>query len=146
MKLNITIITILCSLSFHLAIAQENALIGNWQLEKIELKDFSSEDLIFPQEESFFGYYLDPNEMLSVQANKFPVVVGGDYIAYDYEIKGGKLFLSVDNIVMTLKDGKQEQSIQKGSSEFKLKLTNNKLIISKRYETFFESYVFSKFN
>lgn len=146
MKLRLPLLAIFTLCSVLLTFSQENKLVGQWKLDAIELKDFSSEDLVFTPEESFFGNYLNSNEALNIELDKFPVVVGGDMVLYDYTLEGSKLKLSFSNTVVRLKDGKQEEFTKEGESEFKLKVSPNKLIISRRNETFFESYTFSKLN
>ena len=126
--------------------AQNSQLIGSWQLDEIVLEDFIDEDHTFPIEESFFGYYLNPNEALLITEAYMPVIIGEEQQNYSYAINGSKLVLSQSNNVLVQSNGKVEQLTSQGETAFKMKLSKNKLVLSRRNETFFESYTFFKNN
>lgn len=146
MNSKLPLLIFLFSSFFTVGFSQEGKLEGVWKLNEIELNEFASEDLKFSKEESFFGNYLNPNELLTISSDKFPVVVGGDLINYDYSVKGSKLLLNHSNTILVLKDGKQEEFTSVGELDFKMKIVNGVLVLSRRNKTFFESYTFSKLN
>ena len=126
--------------------AQGESVIGTWTLDEIILEDFIDEDHVFTKEESFFGYYLNPNELLRITDTYIPVVIGEEQQNFTYEIQGSQLILSQSNNVLIQTDGKVEQKTTEGETTFKIKISKNKLVISRRNETFFESYTFHKNN
>tara|TARA_B100001093_G_C26823039_1_gene1012749 strand:+ start:978 stop:1418 length:441 start_codon:yes stop_codon:yes gene_type:complete len=146
MKLRLPSVFFITICSVMIGFSQDNMLEGNWMLDAIELREFTDSDLSFAKEESFFGYYLNRSEVLAIQDQRFPVVIGGDLINYNYELKGSNLILKNSNTVMVSKDGKKETISKSGESEFKIKVTKKTMIISRRNQTFFESYTFSKIN
>lgn len=146
--MNIKFYLILPFFCFSLGLlqAQNGQFIGSWTLDEIVLEDFIDDDHVFPQEESFFGHYLNPNESLRITDTYMPVIIGDEQQNFTYELNGSKLILTQSNNVMVQKEGKIEHLTTQGNTEFKVKLTKNKLVISRRNETFFESYTFHKNN
>ena len=126
--------------------AQGESVIGTWILDEIILEDFIDEDLVFTKEESFFGYYLNPNKSLRITDTYMPIVIGEEQQNFTYKIQGSQLVLSQSNNVLIQTDGKVEQKTTQGETTFKIKISKNKLVISRRNETFFESYTFLKSN
>jgi len=124
--------------------AQGESVIGTWILDEIILEDFIDEDLVFTKEESFFGYYLNPNETMQITETTMEVVVGGMHVNCDYRVEGAKLILSQDNNVMILKDGELTNQVSSGETDFRIKISDGLLILSRRNITFFESYTFLK--
>ncbi len=121
-------------------------MIGTWILDEIILEDFIDQDLVFTKEESFFGYYLNPNESLRITDTYMPIVIGEEQQNFTYKIQGSQLVLGQSNNVLIQTDGKVEQKTTQGETAFKIKISKNKLVISRRNETFFESYTFLKSN
>ncbi|MEJ6695201.1 MAG: hypothetical protein QNK51_05175 [Chitinophagales bacterium] len=146
MKLKLPLVFLIIICSVMIGFSQDNKLEGNWILDAIELREFNDSDLSFAKEESFFGYYLNRSEILAIQDQRFPVVIGGDLINYSYELRGSNLILNNSNTVIILKDGQEETISKSGESEFKIKVTKKTMIISRRNQTFFESYTFSRIN
>ena len=126
--------------------AQGESVIGTWTLDEIILEDFIDEDHVFTKEESFFGYYLNPNKSLRITDTYMPIVIGEEQQNFTYKIQGSQLVLSQSNNVLIQTDGKVEQKTTQGETTFKIKISKNKLVISRRNETFFESYTFLKNN
>lgn len=139
------ILSIFC-LFLSFAQAQNEQLIGQWTLDEIVLEDFIDDDHVFTPKESFFGYYLDPNQSLMITDTYMPIIIGEEQQNYTYAINGAKLVLSQSNNVMIKQNGLVEHQTTQGETTFKIKISKNKLVISRRNETFFESYTFLKNN
>lgn len=146
MKIKFYFILPLFCLFTGLVKAQGESVIGTWTLDEIILEDFIDEDHVFTKEESFFGYYLNPNESLRITDTYMPIVIGEEQQNFTYKIQGSQLVLSQSNNVLIQTDGKVEQKTTQGETAFKIKISKNKLVISRRNETFFESYTFLKNN
>lgn len=61
MKIKLYFIFPLFCLFTGLVKAQGESVNGTWTLDEIILEDFIDEDHVFSKEESFFGYFLNPN-------------------------------------------------------------------------------------
>ncbi|MCB9256244.1 MAG: hypothetical protein H6579_03855 [Chitinophagales bacterium] len=140
------ILATLCSLMSYVNSYAQEELKSSWILDKVELSGFVSQELSFTQEESFFANYLDPSLSLDLSSSKLSIVVGGDELAYTYEVDGGTLIFSYLNTVYIQSNALLETKQTKGNTAFQFHLDAGKLILHRKNETFIERYTFSLAN
>lgn len=134
-------------ISTQFMFAQSKSLQGNWILESAQITDVLNANENISAENSFFAFYLDKENKLTINEENFPVSLGGEVVNYTYSLTKRDLILELSNNVYIKRDNEKTESINSsGTTVFHYTLRGNRLKISRTNNTFKENYFFKLAN
>ncbi len=136
--------TLLMLLFTNFVTAQNFKLEGNWRLDDVVITNFQDGENAITKENCFFSYYLDPINVLEINAQDLAINVGGENYLYNWQIVNHQLKLSKNNTVMLRKqDGAMETFQKEGETILDVQRKGKILLLSRTNENFEEVYTFS---